>query len=68
MIADNLGFFQDKKDGGWNIENALKNIGDNVKVINDDNVLELSVEDIYGQDSIKAATEAARNSTSGKQQ
>jgi len=60
LIADNLGYFKDKdeNDGsGWNIEKALQKMGDNVKVVNDDNVLELSVEDIYGHDMIRTATE-----------
>mmetsp|Transcript_35313 Transcript_35313/g.38197 ORF Transcript_35313/g.38197 Transcript_35313/m.38197 type:complete len:262 (-) Transcript_35313:215-1000(-) len=62
LIADNLGYFKDKdeNDGsGWNIEKALQKMGDNVQVVNDDNVLELSVEDIYGHDMIRAATEEA---------
>ena len=68
LIADNLGYFQDNKDegGGWNIEKALQKMGvdgennnNNVKVVNNDNVLELSIEDIFGKDNIRTATEEA---------
>jgi len=67
LIADNLGYFQDNKDegGGWNIEKALQQMGvdgdnkNNVKVVNNDNVLELSIEDIFGHDNIRTATEEA---------
>ena len=68
LIADNLGYFQDNKDegGGWNIEKALQKMGvggdnnnSNVKVVNNDNVLELSIEDIFGKDNIRTATEEA---------
>ena len=56
LIADNLGYFQD---GGWNIEKAKSELGENVKVVQNDDVLELSVEDIYGADKIEKATSGA---------
>lgn len=56
LIADNLGFFEDE-DGGWNIEKGMAKLGKNVKVVNDDNVLELSIEDVYGDDALKQVIE-----------
>ena len=47
LIADNLGFFDDE-DGGWNIEKGMSKLGEDVKVVTNDDVLELSVEDILG--------------------
>eukprot|EP00980_Cylindrotheca_fusiformis_P007948 scaffold1697_cov120-Cylindrotheca_fusiformis.AAC.30 len=63
LIADNLGFFEDETDG-WNIEKAMAKLGENVKVVNDDNVLELSIEDVYGDDVVEKATRgnSAQNS------
>lgn len=55
LIADNLGFFSDK-DEGWNIEKAMERMGGSVKAVTDDNVLELSIEDIYGDQAIENAT------------
>jgi len=55
LIADNLGFFEDEE-GGWNIEKALSKMGENVKMVNNDNVMELSVEDLYGAEKIEEAT------------
>lgn len=40
LIADNLGMFGDGKD--WNIEKYLKECGEDVTVVNDDNVLEFT--------------------------
>ena len=50
LIADNLGMFSDQEEGGWNIEKGMEKLGrqDNIKVVND--VLELSVEDVWGHD------------------
>ena len=49
LIADNIGIVEEK---GWNIEQYIKNIdnssGTKVKVINDDNVTELTYDDIIG--------------------
>jgi protein import protein ZIM17 len=52
LIADRLGVFEDQgADGkGWDIEKAMANMGDNVKAVNNDNVLELTVEDVVGTD------------------
>jgi len=72
LIADNLGFFQD---GGWNIEdmnlseneNSLSaEMGDhkNVRVVTNDNVMELSVEDLYGAEKIEAVTATATEGAS----
>lgn len=59
LIADNLGFFSDE-DEGWNIEKAMAKLGENVQVANNDNVLELSLEDIYGEEAIEAAFKGDR--------
>mmetsp|Transcript_24561 Transcript_24561/g.30180 ORF Transcript_24561/g.30180 Transcript_24561/m.30180 type:complete len:291 (+) Transcript_24561:34-906(+) len=56
LIADRLGFFED---GSWDIESVMKDKlesggGDaNFKVINDDNVLELTLRDVVGGRSEK---------------
>ncbi len=63
LIADNLGFFEDME-GGWNIEKALSEMGENVRVVNDDDVLELSVEDIYGEEKIQKAASGESNDKS----
>jgi protein import protein ZIM17 len=55
LIADNLGFFEDQEDGGWNIEKAMAKMGDNVKVVTDDNVFEVNIEDLVGKDAINKA-------------
>jgi protein import protein ZIM17 len=54
LIADNLGFFEDELDG-WNIEKTMSKLGDNVNVVNDDNVLELSIDDVYGDKALENA-------------
>jgi protein import protein ZIM17 len=59
LIADNLGFFEDQEEGGWNIEKAMAKMGQPVKLVNNDNVLEVNVEDVYGQDAIRAAAESS---------
>lgn len=57
LIADNLGFFSEEEDG-WNIEKGMSELGNNVTVVNNDNVLELSVEDVYGKESLEKAFES----------
>ena len=60
LIADHLGFFTDSDQEGWTIEKAMENMGENVKLVNNDNVMEVSVEDVfYGQSKA-----AAKNSES----
>jgi protein import protein ZIM17 len=56
LIADNLEFFGEE-DKGWNIEKAMIELGENVKVVNDDNVLELSIDDVYGAGAVEKATQ-----------
>jgi len=56
LIADNLGFFED---GGWNIETALRDTGEDVKVVTNDDVLELTPDELYGKDKIREATATA---------
>jgi protein import protein ZIM17 len=55
LIADNLEFFGNE-DKGWNIEKGMLELGENVKVVNDDNVLELSIDDVYGPGAVEKAT------------
>jgi protein import protein ZIM17 len=55
LIADNLGFFDDQ-DGGWNIEKGMGKLGEDVKVVTNEDVLELSVEDVWGHLAAKATT------------
>lgn len=45
LIADRLGFFEDES---WDIEKAMARMGEEVKAINDDNVLELTLKDVIG--------------------
>ena len=47
LIADNMGIFEDK---GWNIQDYLAQHGEDVKVISEDNILELTPKDITGAD------------------
>lgn len=54
LIADNLGFFTDD-DGGWNVQKAMEQLGQKVKVVTNDDVLELSLEDIFTAEAINAA-------------
>ena len=48
LIADRLGVFEDQGvDGtGWDMEKAMANMGENVTAVNNDNVLELTVQDV----------------------
>ena len=57
LIADNLGFFEDE-DGGWNIEKAMEKLGENVVAVNDDNVMELTIDDIYGKEAVENAMQS----------
>ena len=54
LIADRLGVFEGKGDDGqgWDIQKAMAELGDNVRVFDDENVLELSVEDLVGKDAM----------------
>ena len=58
LIADRLGVFEDQGDDGqgWDIEKAMAKIGENVKAVNNDNVLELTVEDVVGVDKMQEVT------------
>lgn len=50
LIADRLGWFEDKgTDGkGWDVEKLLAEVGENVKAVSGDDVLELTLDDITG--------------------
>ena len=56
LIADNLGYFSDE-DGGWDIEKGMAKLGENVRIATNDDVFELTVEDIYTKEVIEAAIE-----------
>ena len=58
LIADNLGYFSDE-DGGWDIEKGMAKLGEDVRVATNDDVFELTVEDIYTKEVIEAAIENA---------
>ena len=58
LIADRLGIFED---GDWDIEKAMTKMGENVKAVNNDNVLELTVEDVLG-DKLEQAVEGTVDS------
>eukprot|EP00934_Nitzschia_sp_Nitz4_P003310 Nitzschia sp. Nitz4//scaffold13_size275219//147652//148332//NITZ4_000882-RA/size275219-processed-gene-0.160-mRNA-1//-1//CDS//3329536038//3300//frame0 len=65
LIADNLGYFSDE-DGGWSVEKALSKMGENVRAVNNENVLELTVDDVFGKGAVEKAIEKAmKESTSG---
>jgi len=51
LIADNLGWFEDSgEDGqGWNVEKVLAKAGENVKAVNGEDVLELTLDDVMGK-------------------
>jgi hypothetical protein len=54
LIADHLGFFTDSDRDGWTIEKAMARMGEHVKLVTNDNVMEVSVEDLfYGQSKAK---------------
>lgn len=57
LIADRLGVFEDQgEDGqGWDIEKAMAKMGENVKAVTNDNVLELTVQDVVGGDKMEEA-------------
>ena len=67
LIADRLGMFEGSDDGtGWDIQKALARMGENVNVVNNDNVLEMSVEDLVGKDAMeKLTTAAAKDGNAG---
>lgn len=62
LIADRLGFFGDKGDGGWDVQKALAEMGENVNAVSDDNVLELTMADVLGSDKVE---ELARGAGAG---
>ena len=54
LVADRLGFFGDKTEGGWDVQKAMERMGENVKAVTDDNVLELTMGDILGKERAEA--------------
>lgn len=55
LIADRLGVFENQgMDGeGWDIEQFMAEMGESVKVVNNDNVLELTIDDVVGIEKMK---------------
>uniref|UniRef100_A0A7S1D0K7 DNL-type domain-containing protein n=1 Tax=Cyclophora tenuis TaxID=216820 RepID=A0A7S1D0K7_CYCTE len=49
LIADRLGFFEDES---WDVENALAKAGETVKTVTHDNVLEVTLRDVIGNDKV----------------
>eukprot|EP00525_Craspedostauros_australis_P012822 CAMPEP_0198126906 /NCGR_PEP_ID=MMETSP1442-20131203/46053_1 /TAXON_ID= /ORGANISM="Craspedostauros australis, Strain CCMP3328" /LENGTH=254 /DNA_ID=CAMNT_0043786801 /DNA_START=92 /DNA_END=856 /DNA_ORIENTATION=+ len=47
LIADNLGMFTDDEE--WTIEGAMDKMGQSVTRVTDDNVMELTLEDVVGE-------------------
>mmetsp|Transcript_20010 Transcript_20010/g.41847 ORF Transcript_20010/g.41847 Transcript_20010/m.41847 type:complete len:183 (-) Transcript_20010:17-565(-) len=43
LIADRLGFFEDREGGGWDVEKFLKEKGEDVTAVHEGNVLEVRV-------------------------
>ncbi|GMH73014.1 hypothetical protein TrST_g10211 [Triparma strigata] len=52
LIADRLGYFEDKGDGGWDIQKFLKEQGGNVNAVTEDGILELTMKDVMGGDGV----------------
>ena len=61
LIADNLGYFSDEG-GGWNVQKGMEELGEKVKVATNDNVLELTLDDIF---TAKAIDEAVKQVSGG---
>mmetsp|Transcript_13702 Transcript_13702/g.30261 ORF Transcript_13702/g.30261 Transcript_13702/m.30261 type:complete len:271 (-) Transcript_13702:12-824(-) len=49
LIADRLGMFDDEE-GGWDIEKIMEKMGNRVQAVNNDNILELTLADIAGNE------------------
>ena len=56
LIADRLGVFDDSS-GGWDIQKYLESMGEKVKSVTNDNVLEVTLSDIVGPDIAKISKE-----------
>lgn len=66
LIADRLGYFEDKGNGGWDIEKAMAKMGENVTAVTNDNVLELTLQDVVGKTKMEQAlTKAGSDKGSG---
>ena len=52
LIADRLGYFEDKGDGGGAIQKFLKEQGENVNAVTEDGILELTMKDVMGGDGV----------------
>ncbi|GMI05675.1 hypothetical protein TrLO_g9242 [Triparma laevis f. longispina] len=52
LIADRLGYFEDKNDGGWDIEKFLKEQGEKVNAVSEEGILELTMKDVLGGDGV----------------
>ncbi|GMH54454.1 hypothetical protein TrRE_jg9413 [Triparma retinervis] len=48
LIADRLGFFEDREGGGWDVEKFMKAKGEDVTAVHEGNVLELTMADVLG--------------------
>jgi hypothetical protein len=50
LIADRLGYFE--HEGEWDLNSIAKQTGGNVRTFNDDNVLEMTLEDLVGTEKM----------------
>eukprot|EP00521_Asterionellopsis_glacialis_P007976 CAMPEP_0195282308 /NCGR_PEP_ID=MMETSP0707-20130614/1236_1 /TAXON_ID=33640 /ORGANISM="Asterionellopsis glacialis, Strain CCMP134" /LENGTH=218 /DNA_ID=CAMNT_0040341265 /DNA_START=249 /DNA_END=905 /DNA_ORIENTATION=- len=66
LIADRLGMFEDKgEDGtGWDVQKAMSKMGENVKAVTNDNVLELTMEDMLGSKLDEVVSDQQQNTES----
>ena len=58
LIADNLSMFTNDNEtdgdgGGWNIQKAMAKLGQNVTTVSDGNVLELTLDQVIGEEKLK---------------
>jgi hypothetical protein len=60
LIADNLSMFSDSDEDGFNIETAMAKLGQSVTTVTDDNLFELTLEQIVGTEALKEATEQSK--------
>ena len=65
LIADNLSMFDDTS-GGWTIEKAMADTGGNFKAVTNDDVLELTMEDIVGKEKVEEIISSEAEAADGE--
>mmetsp|Transcript_36496 Transcript_36496/g.53504 ORF Transcript_36496/g.53504 Transcript_36496/m.53504 type:complete len:259 (+) Transcript_36496:75-851(+) len=58
LIADHLGFFEDG--GSWDIESFMKEKGESVRAVTNENVLELTMADIMGSSASNSGSNESK--------